>query len=116
MKGLGDNVDPEDKMPASAPPHLPPPLLPLPLSLQPAIESQPASARPAIYSHSPGWKERRKHVERGGSQKEAGNERNSGGKGTQRRANTRKWGGQDLMPQGFQRRKMPGKTKVTRTS
>lgn len=75
--------------------HLPPPLPPLPLSLQPEIESQPASARPAIYSRSPGWKERREHVERGGRKKETGNGRNSGGKCTQQRANTGKRGGQD---------------------
>jgi hypothetical protein len=96
--------------------HLPPPLPPLPLSLQPEIESQPASARPAIYSRSPGWKERREHVERGGRKKETGNGRNSGGKCTQQRANTGKRGGQDLTHEGFRRKKMSGKIKVTRTS
>ena len=42
--------------------HLLLPLLPLPLFLQPRIESQPASARPGIYSHSPEGGESKQHV------------------------------------------------------
>ena len=55
-------------------------------------------------------------VERGGRKKETGNGRNSGGKCTQQRANTGKRGGQDLTHEGFRRKKMSGKIKVTRTS
>lgn len=42
--------------------HLLPPPLPLRLFLQQGTESPPASAKPAIYSHSPEGKERRQHV------------------------------------------------------